>query len=106
MLPRGDPERRTNRLKTLLRRQMPGATEESVLARALSSHDVACRANDGPIGECGRAFSGAMKCPRCGREARPAMLPLRPAVRARRLSTRLSLSKSVPCNIIVMATGP
>ena len=105
MLPRGDPERRTNRLKALLRRQMPGATEESVLARALSSHGVACRANDGPIGECGRPLSGAMKGRRCGRDARPAMLPL-PTVRARRLSTRLSLSKSVPCNIIVMATGP
>jgi len=105
MLPRGGPERRTNRLKTLLRRQMPGATEESVLGRAVSSHDVACRANNGPIGECGRALSEATKGRRCGRDARPAMLPL-PAVRARRLSTRLSLSKSVPCNIIVMATGP
>jgi len=39
------------------------------------------------------------------RDARPAVLLL-PAVRARRLSTRSSLSKSVPCNIIVMATGP
>jgi len=85
---------------------MPGATEESLLARAVSSHDVACRAKDGPVGDCGRAFSGAMKGGRCGRNARPAMLPLWPAVRARRLSTRLSLSKSVPCNIIVMATSP
>jgi len=105
MLPRGDPERRTNRLKALLRRQMPGATEEGGLGRAVSSHDVACCANDGPIGECGRAFSGAMKGRWRGRDARPSMLPM-PAVRARRLSTRSSLSKSVPCNIIVMATGP
>lgn len=104
MLPHGLPERRTDRLKTLLRRQIPGATEESVL-RALSSHDAACRANDGTTGKCKRAISGARKDRRCGRDARPAMLLLRPAVRARRLSTRSSLSKSVPCNIIVIATG-
>jgi hypothetical protein len=36
--------------------------------------------------------------------ARPAMLLS--AVHARRLSTRSSLSKSVPCNIIIMAAGP
>jgi hypothetical protein len=30
---------------------------------------------------------------------------LLPALQARRLSTRLSFSKSVPCNIIVLATG-
>jgi hypothetical protein len=30
---------------------------------------------------------------------------LLPAIQARRSSTRLSFSKSVPCNIIVMATG-
>jgi hypothetical protein len=61
MLPRGDPERRTNRLKALLRRQIPGATEESLLARALSSHGVACRSNNGPIGQRGRAVPEAMK---------------------------------------------
>jgi hypothetical protein len=37
------------------------------------------------------------------RDTRPAMLL--PAVQARRLSTRLSFSKSVPCDIIVSATG-
>ncbi|MGC2780343.1 MAG: hypothetical protein WA418_32385 [Bradyrhizobium sp.] len=31
---------------------------------------------------------------------------LLPTVRARRLSTRSSFSKSVPCSIIVMVTGP
>jgi len=85
---------------------MPGATEESLLAPTLSSHDVACRANNGPTGGCQRVFSGTVKGRRRDRDVRPAMLLPRPAVLARRLSTRSSLSKSVPCNIIVVAAGP
>jgi len=33
-LPRGEPERRTNRLKALLQRLISGATEGSLLGRA------------------------------------------------------------------------
>jgi hypothetical protein len=70
----------------------------------VSSHGDAGRSDNGPLGGCRRASLEKMKGHWRDRDARPAMLLS--AVHSRRLSTRSSLSKSVPCNIIVTAAGP
>ncbi|MHC2258155.1 hypothetical protein ACVILK_007847 [Bradyrhizobium embrapense] len=101
--PGREPGLRTNRLKALLQRQTPGAARGSSLGRGVTGHGEACRSNSGRGGRNRRA-SVETKGGECrSRDARPAMLL--PAIAVRRLSTRLSFSKSVPCNIIVLATG-
>ncbi|WP_426425159.1 hypothetical protein [Bradyrhizobium genosp. A] len=80
-----------------------GRDQREFARPGVSSHGEACRSSRGPIGGNGRMSREAMKGGCRGRDARPAMLL--PALQARRLSTRSSFSKSVPCNIIVLATG-
>jgi hypothetical protein len=79
----------------LLQRQMPGAAQEHSLGRH-QSHGEICRLS----GLIGGVSLGAMTGDCHGRDTRPAMLLW--AVKARCSSTRSSLSKSVPCNIIVV----
>jgi hypothetical protein len=66
----------------------------------VSSHGEGCRSDGGSIGGKRRISVEPMNGDR-GRDARLAMLL--PAVQVQQLSTRSGLSKSVPCNIIVVA---
>ncbi|MBR0712354.1 hypothetical protein [Bradyrhizobium liaoningense] len=75
-----------------------GRDQRQFVSPDVSGHGDAGRSN----GE-DRTICGAMRGRCHGRDTRLAMLL--PAVQVRRLSARLSFSKSVPCNIIVMATG-
>lgn len=92
-----------SRWKALLRRRNVRRDQREFARPGVSSHGEACRSSRRPIGGNGRPSLEAMKRGCRGRDARPAMLL--PALQPRRLSTRSSFSKSVPCNIIVVATA-
>jgi hypothetical protein len=56
MPPRGEPERRTNRLKALLQRQIPGAAEESLLGRASAAMALVAVRTTSPSANAGGLF--------------------------------------------------
>jgi hypothetical protein len=90
------------RLKAFATAPDAGRGQREFTRPGVSGHGDACRLNRGPMG--GQLVSlGVTAGDGRRRDTRPAMLLL--AVQARRLSTRSSLSKSVPCNIIVLAAG-
>ena len=80
-----------------------GRDQGEFARQGVNGHDVGCRRNSGPVGRSRRASFEATKGRCRDRDARAAMLL--PVVQAGRLSARSSLSKSEPCNIIIVSAA-